>query len=107
MPQDDTQPVLPEHSAWCNQYDNHDPHRSTPERVDRDFPSDLVIAAYLLRLNRNPTTLAALEFSQPGEETVQHLLTLGQLRHLGEALTRLVSTEEGSWPAGRNCRDQD
>lgn len=90
------------HPTWCRheQSKNHDPHKSAPERVAEDFPSDLVIEAYLLRLqrpfgDRSKATLAALEFHEPGEEPAQFLLTFDQLRHLSHSLTRLVATEEG------------
>jgi len=98
-----TQWVAHEHPAWCPRQhpesDDHDPHRSATERIPEDFPSDLVIDAYLLRYKKPVTqcpkaTLAALEFIEPGEETAQFLLTFGQLRRLSEALNQLVLAGE-------------
>ena len=98
MPQHATR----EHPAWClHETSDHDPHTSAVERVAEDFPSDLAIEAYLLRHEKPiapnaKADLAALEFNDPasGPDPITFLLTFGQLRHLSEALNRLIRIGE-------------
>jgi hypothetical protein len=85
MPQDATHRPAHEHPIWCaRRFTDHDLHRSAIERIAADV-------AY-----------AALEFHDPatGPEPVTFQLTFTQLRHLGEALNRLVKTGGQPGPAG-------
>jgi hypothetical protein len=102
-----TAPATTEHPSWCNlkyrEPNDHDMHLSVRERVGEDLPSNLVIDAYLLRMEKaagvHPEApLAALEFRLPGEQTTSYLMTFGQLRILEQALYRLVKL--GEWSCG-------